>query len=84
MSTNPDQPTPKRTPGRPANSPTPEVVEAPPVMVEDAILPHHCPFCGRGQTPRIMRKEPSGERHVSCKLCGKGYIYSPATIRLKC
>ncbi len=74
----------KRIIGRPANSPTPLPVEAPPIMLPDTILPHICPLCGRGQTPTIVRKQPNSDRYVRCNSCGKEYVYRPASTRIKC
>ncbi len=71
-----------RKQGRPpASQPPQPEVEAPPVMVDDAILPCKCPNCGRGMQPRVVRRRPTGERDCTCALCGQAFIYRPATVR---
>ena len=68
---------------RPAVIPTPVSVEAPPMLISDTVLPHVCPECGQGQTPKIIGKRPNGERDVRCNQCGRTYIYDPAKVRKK-
>lgn len=70
--------------GRPRNDEVrqPEI-EAPPIHVDGAVLPCTCPKCGRGMTPRILHRRADGSRDCACGLCGAGFVYTPATVRVK-
>ena len=57
--------------------------EAVTVVLNDAVLPCICPKCGRGMTPRVLRRRTDGVRDCACGLCGAGLEYTPASIRPK-
>ena len=72
----------KRGQGRPPKSePRLPSVEAEPMVIPDTVMTCTCPRCGRGQQPKVVRRRPTGERDCTCSLCGRQFVYTPATIR---
>ncbi len=51
------------------------------MVVPDVVMPCRCPNCGRGMQPKTLRRRTNGERDCACSLCGKGFVYAPATVR---
>ena len=44
------------------------------VIVPQRVNPHKCPFCGKGQAGLIENKREKYSQ-VSCRMCGKKYLY---------
>jgi hypothetical protein len=77
--------TPQNRQGRPAATARQPAEPAEVVMPPTAIPPMRCPYCGRNQHPRAnewggRRREDFGVS-VSCRMCGKKYVYTPPTVR---
>lgn len=52
------------------------------------VPPMVCPKCGRGMTPRVERwRKPNGDKvevaDCKCTLNGCGFVYTPASVRVK-
>lgn len=73
--------------GRPPKSAPSDPHEA---VVVDTTLRHvpplHGPCCGRGMQPKVERWRMEAGSEVAdcqCSLCGKRFVYRPATVRAK-
>ena len=75
---------PSRPPGRPPAN-TPRQPEHPAVVATTTrhLPPLHCPKCLGGDQHKLERWLPDGTAACLCVLCGRRFIYTPATVRAK-
>lgn len=76
----------------PTEAPKPPAKNLPQEAVVDTTVrqvpPMVCPKCGRGMTPTVERwRKPNSNKVESadckCTLNGCGFVYTPATVRVK-